>query len=98
MRCESELLCRLLGLFGAVGMVRIAAALATVGSLAPRGTRRVFSSGAGLGNDRARSQHLDKLAHRRRKLATALVDDCQRTEESSLLELEHLERAAGHLV
>src|SRR5271170_3794421 len=88
-------LCRLLGFFRAFRIARIAA---TLGALAACRPFRLLATGAGLGRNPSRGQHLDKLAHRGRELASALIYDRQRTEEGSLLELEHLERAARDLV
>src|ERR1700674_4396383 len=77
---------RLLGFFCALGVVRVAAALAAIGAFAASGALGALSSGARFGNNRTRGEHFDKLAHRGRKLASALVDDRHWTEESSLLE------------
>src|ERR1700733_2511250 len=49
-------------------------------------------------HDVAGSQHLDELAHCRRKLAAALVYDRKRAEKGAFLEFEHPQRAARDFV
>src|SRR5208283_1545948 len=59
---------------------------------------RLLAEALRMRREVAGGQHLDEFARRRRQLAPALVDDRQRPRERSLLELEHLDRAARHLV
>src|SRR5208282_5779787 len=92
------------GLLGFLGAIRAVRVVVAFGALAAWRALGLVASlvaslvAANAGHDVAGRQHLDKLAHRRRELAAALVDDRQRTQKAPFLELEHPQSAARDLV